>query len=46
MPIYYGEFTRLLHQYVKNFPQNGMEYRDLSEVYFVQEEKEQVAGFR
>jgi len=39
MPIYYEEFTRLLHGYVKNFPQNGMEYRDMSEVYFKHAEK-------
>lgn len=46
MPIYYGEFTRLLHKHVRNFPQNGMEYRDLSEVYFQMDEYEQLASKR
>lgn len=34
MPIYYEEFTRLIPIYVKNFPQNSIEYRDLSKVCF------------
>jgi len=34
MPIFYDENTRLLQVYVKNFPANAMEYRDMSEVYF------------
>ena len=34
MPLYYEEFTRLIPEYVRNFPQNGMEYRDLSNVWF------------
>ncbi|PCJ89699.1 MAG: peptide ABC transporter substrate-binding protein [Flavobacteriales bacterium] len=38
MPIYYDEFTRLLQKNVRNFPANAAEYRDLSEVYFKDEE--------
>jgi len=38
MPIFYDENTRLLQTYVKNFPANAMEYRDLSEVYLDQKE--------
>jgi peptide/nickel transport system substrate-binding protein len=34
MPIFYDENTRLLQVHVKNFPSNGMEYRDMTEVYF------------
>lgn len=34
IPLYYNEYTRLLHSNVRNFAQNPMEYRDLSEVYF------------
>jgi peptide/nickel transport system substrate-binding protein len=34
MPIFYDENTRLLQMHVKNFPSNGMEYRDMTEVYF------------
>lgn len=34
MPIFYDENTRLIQVYVKNFPSNSMEYRDLTEVYF------------
>jgi len=34
MPIFYEENTRLLQVYVKNFPSNAMEYRDLTAVYF------------
>ena len=37
MPIFYEEYTRLLQMNVKNFPQNAMEYRDFSEVYFESE---------
>lgn len=33
MPIYYDEFTRLVSKRIKNFPQNAMEYRDLSQVW-------------
>lgn len=33
MPLYYEEFTRLIPNYVHNFPQNGIEYRDFSEVW-------------
>jgi oligopeptide transport system substrate-binding protein len=35
MPIFYDEFYRLVQPYVKNFPANAMEYRDMSRVYFV-----------
>tara|TARA_Y100001968_G_C19426768_1_gene754823 strand:+ start:844 stop:2601 length:1758 start_codon:yes stop_codon:yes gene_type:complete len=34
MPIYYAEYIRLLNLNVRAFPQNGMEYRDLSRVFF------------
>ncbi len=34
MPIFYDENTRLLQVYVKNFPSNAMEYRDMTRVYF------------
>jgi len=34
IPILYDENTRLIHNYVKNFPSNAMEYRDMTSVYF------------
>ncbi|MCB0380831.1 MAG: ABC transporter substrate-binding protein [Flavobacteriales bacterium] len=34
LPIFYDENTRLIQVYVKNFPSNAMEYRDMTEVYF------------
>lgn len=37
LPIYYDENTRLIQIYVKNFPSNAMEYRDMTEVYFDKE---------
>ncbi len=40
MPIYYDEYIRLLQIDVKNFPINGMEYRDMSKVYFKSENQE------
>lgn len=40
MPIFYDENTRLIQVYVKNFPSNAMEYRDMSEVYFDYEDEE------
>jgi oligopeptide transport system substrate-binding protein len=33
MPIYYSVNRRLLQPYVKNFPNNGMEYRSFREVW-------------
>jgi oligopeptide transport system substrate-binding protein len=39
MPIFYEENYRLVQTYVKNFPANAMEYRDLSRVYFDPEVK-------
>lgn len=33
MPLYYEEFTRLIPSYMQNFPQNGIEYRDFTEVW-------------
>lgn len=33
MPIFYDEHYRLIKLYVKNFPINAMEYRDLTKVY-------------
>lgn len=38
MPIYYDEYIRLLQLKVKAFPQNAMEYRDFSRVFFSDEE--------
>lgn len=40
MPIFYYKDYRLLQPYVKNMPQNAMEYRNLRDVYFVKPEKE------
>lgn len=34
MPVFYEENYRLIQTYVKSFPANAMEYRDLSRVYF------------
>ncbi len=34
MPIYYDSYERLLAKKVKNFPINGMEYRDFTRVFF------------
>jgi oligopeptide transport system substrate-binding protein len=34
--LWYDESYRLIQSYVKNFPYNPMQYRDLSEVYFDQ----------
>jgi peptide/nickel transport system substrate-binding protein len=34
MPVFYDENYRLLKPYVKNFPANAMEYRDMTRVYF------------
>ncbi len=39
IPIFYDENTRLLQVYVKNFPSNAMEYRDMSQVYFDYDEE-------
>ena len=38
MPIFYDENTRLIQIYVKNFPSNAMEYRDMTRVYFDHDE--------
>lgn len=35
IPIYYYKDHRLLQPYVRSFPQNGMEYRNFRETYFV-----------
>jgi oligopeptide transport system substrate-binding protein len=34
MPVFYDENYRLLKPYVKNFPANAMEYRDMTRVFF------------
>ncbi len=34
LPVFYDENYRLLKPYVKNFPANAMEYRDMTRVYF------------
>ena len=39
IPIFYDENTRLIQVYVKNFPSNSMEYRDMTKVYFDHEEE-------
>jgi len=38
MPIYYDEYIRLLQLNVRSFPQNAMEYRDLTRVFFSKDE--------
>jgi len=35
VPLFYYKDMRLIQPYVRNFPQNGMEYRDMSEVWMV-----------
>ena len=37
MPIFHDKDYRLLQPYVRNLPQNSMEYRNFREVYFVPE---------
>jgi peptide/nickel transport system substrate-binding protein len=39
MPIFYDEIYRLVQNNVKDFDVNAMEYRDMTRVYFVPEEK-------
>ncbi len=39
LPIFYSKERRLLQPYVRNFPQNAMEYRYFGNVYFVPEKK-------
>lgn len=39
MPIFYDENFRLEQLNVKNFPENAMNYMDLTEVYLVPKEK-------
>ncbi len=39
IPIYYYKDRRMLQPYVRNFPQNAMEYRNLRDVYFVPKDK-------
>lgn len=38
MPIYYDEYIRLLQLNVRALPQNAMEYRDFSRVFFSKDE--------
>lgn len=40
MPLYYEEYTRLIPEYVRNFPQNSIEYRDFTEVWISSPEEE------
>ncbi len=35
LPLFYYKDIRLVQPNVRNFPQNAMEYRDMTEVYFV-----------
>jgi len=37
--LYYDEYIRLLGLNVRNFPQNAMEYRDMSQVFLSKEKK-------
>jgi peptide/nickel transport system substrate-binding protein len=39
MPIFYYKDYRLLQPFVKNMPQNAMEYRNMRDVFFVPKEK-------
>lgn len=39
MPIFYDEIYRLVQNDVRNFDVNAMEYRDMSRVYLIPEEK-------
>ena len=39
LPIYYNIYHRLLQPYVRNFPQNAMEYRTFREVYLVPQDE-------
>jgi oligopeptide transport system substrate-binding protein len=39
MPLFYEENYRLVQLNVRNFPANGMEYRDLTKVYLVPKDK-------
>jgi len=39
MPIYYDEYIRLLQLNVRAFPQNAMEHRDFSRVFFSKDEE-------
>lgn len=39
MPLFYEENYRLVQLNVRNFPANGMEYRDLTHVYLIPKEK-------
>jgi len=39
MPIYYDEYIRLLKLNVRAFPQNAMEHRDFSRVFFSKDEE-------
>lgn len=41
MPIFYEENYRLVQVYVRNFPANAMEYRDMGRVYFEPKDKEE-----
>lgn len=39
MPLFYEENYRLVQLNVRNFPANGMEYRDLTKVYLIPKDK-------
>jgi peptide/nickel transport system substrate-binding protein len=39
MPIFYDEVYRLIQKNVKQFDVNAMEYRDLTRVYFIPDQK-------
>lgn len=43
MPLFYDEYIRLLNPRVQNFPQNAMEYRDLTRVW-IKPSDDEMAG--
>ena len=42
MPLFFNNSLRLINPILKDFPINAMEYRDLSGVYFVEDQKSNV----
>jgi len=44
IPVFYDENYRLLKPYVKNFPANAMEYRDMARVYLDKTKKEKAVA--
>ncbi len=44
LPLYYEEWIRLLHLNVRNFPQNAIEHRDFTSVYFKEPEEDETGN--